>query len=368
VKKTIIISANTSWYIYNFRVNLIKQLLLDGYLIIILAPLDAYSERLKVLGVTFFVIPLEAKGKNPIKDFILFIKYLAVFWRYPQSIYLSFTIKPNLYGSLAASFMGVPVINNITGLGVVFEKPGILKTLVMTFYKWALRKSRCVFFQNEEDFKLFIQANLVNEKKVKYLPGSGVDLNRFKQESLPVIEKKSEFTFLLLSRLIYAKGIQEYAQASQIIQKEYPNVRCLLLGFPTKEIPLSKIQEFEDIYGVAYLGASDDVQAEISVADCVVLPSFYREGIPRTLLESAAMGRPIITTDSVGCRNVVDDTVNGFLCKPRDSADLADKMRQILGLSHDELSEMGRRGRIKVEVQYDEKIVINAYLDVIKNL
>jgi glycosyltransferase involved in cell wall biosynthesis len=266
----------------------------------------------------------------------------------------------------------IPVINNIAGLGVVFGKSGFLVKIVRTLYRLALGRSAKVFFQNNDDRLMFLAGALVRPEVTDLLPGSGVDLSRFVAMALPSASAGvTKFRFLLIARMLWEKGVGEFAEAAKLIRSQWPQAECCLLGFLDVQNPgaISRAQMDELVAsGVTYLGTSDDVRSEITQADCIVLPSYYREGTPRTLLEAAAMARPIITTDAVGCREVVDDGVNGYLCKVRDAEDLAEKMERMLSLSPELRSEMGQRGRAKMEAEFDEQIVIDKYLAAIEEI
>jgi glycosyltransferase involved in cell wall biosynthesis len=270
---------------------------------------------------------------------------------------------------LGAHVLGVPVINNVAGLGTVFIKGGWLNWLVRALYRVALARSRKVFFQNEDDRQFFITGGLVDGALTDRLPGSGVDLKKFEPVPLP---GRHQIRFLLIARMLWDKGVGEYVEAARLLKSRGLNAEVCLLGFLDVQNPaaISKSQMDEWVAEgvVRYLGVSDNVREEIAQADCVVLPSFYPEGTPRTLLEAAAMARPIITTDSVGCRDVVDDGVNGFLCRPKDASDLAKKMARLMAMSHAEREAMGLRGREKVEREFDEQIVIKKYLEAISSI
>jgi glycosyltransferase involved in cell wall biosynthesis len=215
---------------------------------------------------------------------------------------------------------------------------------------------------------MFVESRLVRPAQTDLLPGSGIDLERFTPTPFPT---RDGARFLLIARMLWDKGVGEYVEAARLLRSRYPNVEFCLLGFLDVRNPAAigreQIAKWVKEGVVSYLGETHDVRSEIAAADCVVLPS-YREGTPRTLLEAEAMGRPVVTTDAVGCREVVDDGVNGFLCKPRSATDLAQKMETILNLSHDSRAEMGRKGREKMEREFDERIVIAKYLEVIGSL
>lgn len=363
----IIIALNTAWNLINFRSGLIRALVFHGYDVIAVAPEDAYSQQLGALGCRFVPIPMDNKGTHPGRDLLLLWRFVRLIRKERPDVLLGYTIKPNIYGSLAAYISGVPVINNVTGLGTVFIKGGWLNWFVRALYRVALARSRKVFFQNEDDRHFFITDGLVDGAFTDRLPGSGVDLKKFQPAPLP---GRHQIRFLLIARMLWDKGVGEYVEAARLVKKRGLNAEVCLLGFLDVQNPaaISKSQMDKWVAEgvVRYLGVSDNVREEIAQADCIVLPSFYREGTPRTLLEAAAMARPLITTDSVGCRDVVDDGVNGFICRPKDALDLADKMARMIAMPHAEREAMGRQGREKVEREFDEKIVIDKYLSAIE--
>ncbi len=364
MSKKVLICSNTSWSIYNFRFNLAKSLRKNGYKVILVAPYDEYSERLKQ-EFEYYNICIDNKGTNPIEDIKTIIRFYILYKNIKPDIVLNFTIKPNIYGTIVCSLLKIKTANNITGLGTLFMKQNFITIIAKYLYKYSQSKADKVFFQNKDDFELFIGEKLVKRNKSDILPGSGVDINKFK----PEIYKKEDniFKFLLISRMLWDKGIGEYVEAGKIIMKKYKNIEFQLLGFLDVDnrsaIRREQMQKWIDRGYVKYLGISDNVKEEIKKADCIVLPSFYGEGTPRILLEAASMAKPIITTNSVGCKDVVDDKVNGYLCNIKDSDDLAKKMKMMLKMSKKEQDIMGQKGREKIIREFDEKIVINKYLD-----
>jgi glycosyltransferase involved in cell wall biosynthesis len=374
-KCKIVICINTAWNLLNFRSGLIRALVAEGYEVVAVAPDDVHSARLSELGCRFVELPMDNQGTHPLLDLWLFIRFWLLLRRERPDVFLGYTVKPNIYGSLAAGLLGITVVNNIAGLGAVFIKGGWLARLVRGLYRLALRRSAKVFFQNRDDRALFVDAGLVKPEQTDLLPGSGIDLTRFsanEKSSMPSDKDFGRpFRFLLVARMLRDKGVVEYVAAAKQIRALWPNVEFGLLGFLDVQNPAAISTEEMNAWvaegDVRYLGVSDDVRLEIAQADCIVLPS-YREGTPRTLLEAAAMAKPIITTDAVGCREVVDDGVNGYLCQVRDANDLAAKMHSMLGLSVAERAAMGQAGRKKMELQFDEKIVIDKYLQVVGEL
>jgi glycosyltransferase involved in cell wall biosynthesis len=368
----VVICINTAWNLVNFRAGLIRTLVAQGYEVVAVAPVDEYAPRLAELGCRYVPLHMDNGGTHPVHDASLLWRFWRLLRAEKPDVFLGYTVKPNVYGSLAAHWLGIPVINNIAGLGAVFIRDGWLVRLVRGLYKLALGKSARVFFQNPDDRQLFIEHQLVREDATDLLPGSGVDLQRFVPLPLPQsVDPGRKFRFLLIARMLRDKGVGEYVEAARVLQAAWPQVEWCLLGFVDVQNPAAisseQMQAWVNEGLVHYLGVSDDVRDQIAEAGCVVLPS-YREGTPRTLLEAAAMARPIITTDAPGCRGVVDDGLTGFLCQPRDAADLAEKMGQMLALSQAQRSEMGLRGRQKMEEEFDEQIVIEKYLSAINSL
>lgn len=372
----IVICLNTAWNLVNFRAGLIRSLVAQGYEVVAVAPEDRYAHLLADLGCRFVNLPMDNQGVNPWRDGLLLWRFFCLLKLERPDIYLGYTVKPNVYGSLAARLLGISVVNNIAGLGSVFIKGGLLVKVVCFLYRTALLSSKKVFFQNDDDRNLFINLGLVNKDVTDLLPGSGIDLVRFKVESFGEFQQAddngpSKFRFLLIARMLWDKGVREYVEAAKLLKCRWPQAEFCLLGFLDVQNPaaISRFQmdEWVEKGYVTYLGSSNDVRVEIAASHCIVLPS-YREGTPRSLLEAAAMGRPLITTNAVGCREVVDDGYNGFLCNVRDVDDLAEKMNSMLSLSYAKLSEMGLHGRAKMEDEFDEKIVINKYLAEIENL
>jgi glycosyltransferase involved in cell wall biosynthesis len=368
VAMKIVIALNTAWNLINFRAGLIRALQAEGYDVVAVAPSDEYVSRLVELGCRYEPLPMDNKGTNPGQDALLLWRFYWLLRRERPLVYLGYTIKPNVYGSLAAHLLGIPVINNIAGLGAVFTKENWLTLLVRGLYRISMSRSKKVFFQNEEDRKEFIEGGLLPREITDRVPGSGIDLVHF-APGRRVVDRVKPFRFLLTARMLWDKGIGEYVEAAHIIHSHGREAEFCLLGFldvlSPGAITRDHIEKWVAEGTVRYLGVSHDVRTEIALADCVVLPSYYREGVPRTLLEAAAMGCPIITTDAVGCREVVDNGQNGFLCRVCDPADLAEKMERMLSLSDDQRHAMGLYGRQKMEREFDEKIVIKKYLDAI---
>jgi glycosyltransferase involved in cell wall biosynthesis len=387
----ILFAVNSVWNLVNFRAGLIRALVQAGYEVVAVAPPDEHVSRLVALGCRYIEMPMDNRGTHPVRDALLLIRLIRVLRTERPGAMLGYTIKPNIYGSLACHVLGIPTINNISGLGAVFISRGWVTHLVQFLYRQALARSAHVFFQNSDDEAHFLSRGLAPAGRTGLLPGSGVDLVRFAPvfrfaamaRTAPVLAERDSqpgpshqqssraFRFLLIARMLWDKGVGEYVDAARALRKVHPEVEFALLGFLDVKNPAAisrdQMNAWVDEGVVKYLGSTDDPRPFIADADCVVLPS-YREGTPRSLLEAAAMARPIVTTDVEGCREVVDDGINGLLCQVRSDADLANKMARMLSFSAEEREQMGRAGRAKMERQFDEQIVIDRYLSALERV
>jgi glycosyltransferase involved in cell wall biosynthesis len=358
----IAIVLNTSWNIYNFRMNFVKALMENGHEVHTIAPVDDYTHFLTEAGCIHHPVRMDSRGANPLKDSALIVELLTIYKKIRPDIIFHYTIKPNVYGTLAASLLRIPVINNVCGLGTVFLKDNLVSAVAMFLYKISFRFARKVFFQNPDDLKLFLDKKLVRKEAVDLVPGSGIDLSKFQPMNF---RRNDKFTFLLISRLISDKGVYEYIDAIEKLRSNGVDARFQVLGAMDPEhkrgIAKEVIENWIRNGTIEYLGTTDNVRQYIEKADCVVLPS-YREGTPRTLLEAASSCKPIIATDVPGCNHVVVDHFNGFLCRLKDADDLAAKMVSMSKLEEEKLREFGLNGRAKIEAEYDESIVIKKYL------
>lgn len=357
----IAIVLNTSWNIYNFRMGLVSSFIQNGHTVYAIAPHDKYSNALTESGCQYVELKMDSRGANPVKDMGLIIELYRIYKKIRPDIILHFTIKPNIYGTIAARLLKIPVINNVCGLGTIFLTNNLTSKIAIFMYKMVFRFPKNIFFQNEDDKKLFIEKKLAKESICHLLPGSGIDLEKFKPT---LTSNNKKFTFLLVSRLIHDKGILEYVEAIRQLKEKGVVADFQLLGSKdTKHkrgIPSVVIDDWIKNDLVTYLGATDQVTDYLEKADCVVLPS-YREGTPRSLLEAASLGKPIITTDVPGCRQVVLNGKNGLLCQVKSATDLAEKMELMLNMGRLEREQMGISGRKLMEEQFDEQRVIQIY-------
>jgi glycosyltransferase involved in cell wall biosynthesis len=335
-----------------------------GYHVVALAPEDGHMRRLAELGVEFRPIAMKSSSMSPFADLLLLARYVRALRKIGPAVFLGFTVKPNIYGSLAAHALGIRVINNISGLGTAFIKTGLLTRIVTFLYRLALRGSSTVFFQNREDLALFVQDKIVRPGQARLIPGSGIDLDRFKPAAAPAANGE-ELRFLLVTRLLWDKGVQEFVDAARAIRAIDPRIRCQILGFVDVDnrtaVPHAALEGWVREGWIDYLGETDDVRPVIEQADCIVLPS-YREGMPRALLEASAMAKPVVATDVPGVRDAVDDGVTGFLCKARSARSLADAMLRMARLTPAERARFGAAGRRKIEREFSQGIVIEQYL------
>lgn len=368
--KTVAIVVNTSWNIYNFRLALIRRLKREGYKMVLIAPRDRYSQKLEDEGFIYHDIKIDNRGINPFVDLLLIYHFYKLYKELKPDLILNYTIKPNIYSSLAGKILGIPTLNNITGLGTVFLNNNLSSHIARWLYKVSLYNN-LVVFQNSDDKSIFIEKNLIEEKNARLILGSGIDTNRFKSQNS--LSKNRKFTFLMIARLIKDKGISEYIEAIRIIKSsKYANICTFkILGSLYHSNPTAISQDELDSWIdeglIEYLGHSDSVQDEIDRVDCVVLPS-YREGLSRVLLEASSMSKPIITTDVAGCRDIIDNGVNGYLVTVKNSIELAEAIKKMINLPKIELLYMGKNGRKKVIENFSEEIVINKYISLIKRI
>lgn len=346
--------------------SLLKALQADGHEIVCIAPKDEYSQKLVDEGFEYIDIKLYSKSTNPVHDTKLLLDLLRILRSCKPDILLNFTIKPNLYGTLAAKACKIKTINNVSGLGTVFLRNGLSSKMAIGLYRLAFRYPSFVFFQNEADRDLFVSHKLVKPNIVSVLPGSGVDLSKFHPDYQTFFD--DTVTFLMPARLLKDKGVYEYVNAARTLKQKYSNTKFLLIGKPDFDSGLGVRREDLKAWiheeTIEYHGFTDNMKSYYALADCVVLPS-YREGTSRTLLEALAMGKPIITTDTPGCRETVVEKENGYLCKVKDPTSLLQAMESFMALDPQKRLAMGKHSRAKAELEFDEKFVINKYKKVI---
>lgn len=363
----VVVTVNTSWNVYNFRRGLVSALIAQGYHVTVLAPDDHTTEKLSLLGCDTRHLEMNAKGLSVVGEAALLWSMRRHLKALRPDAVLGFTIKNNLYGALAARTLGIPFIPTVTGLGTAFLSGSTLQGIAQTLYRLAFRRCPVVIFQNVADRDLFLECGLVRPHQVAMSPGSGVDLDHFAPRPAP--EARDRTVFLFIGRMLADKGVRELVEAARHVRARHPDCEFRFLGPMGKNnrsaIPDAEVRGWIDEGTITYLGPTDDVRPHIADADCVVLPS-YREGSPRTLMEAAAMARPVITTDVPGCRDVVDPGRSALLCRVRDAVDLRQALELFLSLPFTQRQAMGVHGRKKMVRDYDLNIIISLYAEIIK--
>jgi galacturonosyltransferase len=348
--------------LYKFRRELLEELVKENE-VYFCVPDGEFVESIKEIGCKFVPCTLMNRhGTNPIQELKLISFYKKVLREIKPDIVFTYTIKCNAYGGMACASLGVPYVANVTGLGTAIENGGLMQKISLTLYKMGLRKAQKVFFQNTENRDFMVSRGVV-KGAYDMLPGSGVNLNQYEVFPYPDGETVD---FVFIARVMKEKGIDQYLDAAKEIRKRHPEARFHICGFCEPEYD-GRLQEEADKGTVIYHGLVADMKPIYQMISCTVHPTYYPEGLSNVLLESAASGRPIITTDRSGCREVVEDEVNGYVVKQQDSKDLIEKIEKFLSLSLDERKAMGLAGRAKVEREFDRNIVIKKYLEEIKN-
>lgn len=369
VSMHILLTVNAAWNILNFRRPVIDAMLADGHHLTVLAPADEAVPALNAMGCRFIPLAMDVKGLSPHRDLQLIRRFKLLFSQENPDAILSYTIKNNIFGAIAARQVGIPFIPNVTGLGTAFLSGGLLQRVAEILYRFAFRDLDVVFFQNEDDRRLFHERRLIKAHQTRLLPGSGIDLERFAPMPLPA--SPSGPVFLMIARLIRDKGILEFVDAARKVKSSAPESRFQMLGPLGSDnrgaIDADAVAAWEAEGAIEYLGETSDVRPFIAQADCAVLPS-YREGAPRTLIEAAAMARPLIASDVPGCRSVVEDGVTGLFCTARSGESLASACRRFISLSQSDRGAMGAAGRRKMEREFDQALVVQSYQEALANI
>ena len=355
--KTVLFLVNRDIVIYNFRAEIVERLLAEGYDVHISSPYGERIDKLTAIGAKFHDITMEQRGKNPLEGIQLIRTYDRLMEEIKPDIVFGFTIKPNTYGAIAAGKHHIPFVANITGLGTAVENPGIVQKLLILLYKYSFRNVRRVFFQNTSNRDFFLWHH-IRVKDYAYLPGSGVNLKRFPLTEYP---EDGVVKFAFISRILKEKGIEIYMEAARVIKERYGNAEFHVCGFCESDYH-GALGQYQEEGVIQYHGMIADVADFMKGMHCIVHPSYYPEGISNVLLEACATGRPIITTDRAGCREVVEDGVNGFMIPQRDTQALIDALDEFMRLPYSEKKRMGLNARLKAEREYDRQTVVDAYL------
>ncbi len=370
-KAKIAIVANSTWNIYNFRLNVIKLLIQNNFEVIVIAPVDHYISYLNQFSEVRHV-PLRSlsrKSTNPLKDINLTRELYQIYQKENPDLVIHYTVKPNVYGGFAARRCGIKYLSTITGLGYTFLHDNFIRKVTQWLYRMAFRHSEKVIFENQDDRTLFIKEGIIRPEAGISLKGCGVDIQHFSPNGYVKPENTLIFTFI--GRLLYDKGIDEFVRAAEIVKKDFPNAEFWVVGDIDEENPAAishdQLLEWMQRRIIRYFGPTDDVRYYIKQSDCIVLPS-YREAIPRVVQEGMAMRKPIITTDTPGCREAVEEGKNGFLVPIKDAASLAQAMLRFRELSPEQKREMGEYGRQKAEREFDDRLISRQIFDIIEEV
>lgn len=368
--KNIAIVSNTSWYVYNFRKGLLQKLIHSGYNVFAIAPKDKFVQEIELLGCTFIELKnIKNKGKNPLQDILLTVELRKIFNTHQLDFCFFFTPKINIYGCIATKFTTIKSVATINGLGFVFneEQHKWLKYTVKKLYTFAFKNLNAIIFQNNDDKEYFLHFNIINgRQEIIVVKGSGANLTEFNQKKF--FHPNGQLVFLLSARLIREKGIYEYFAAAKNLKQKYPTVTFALLGLQANNpssIPITVIKEMHQQKIIDFWGETNNMSRILNNVDVMVLPSYYREGIPKILIEALAKGLPIITTDQVGCKETVDDGINGILIEIKNAAALVAAMEKMINMPTIQLTEMGERSRHKAEDEFDESLNHQAYISIL---
>ena len=369
VNNKIVLVSNTSWSLYNFRLGLIRSLNSQGYDVTVVAPRDSFTSKLISEGISYKEIAIKNYSINPFDDLKIIWQLSRIYRKIKPSLIFHYTIKPNIYGGIAAYLSGIPSILVTTGLGHLFEfKNIIIRWITLFLYRVAAFMSKELWFLNENDKDVFVYKRIVRAKKTRVIKGEGINTSWFtprKNKNLTGLNR-----FLFAGRLIWDKGVQEFVDAARIIKAKYPNTRFEIIGFIDQSNPKAvlyeQIAQWQKEKVIRYLGETTDIRPYLNKASCLVFPSYYREGISRILMEAASMETPSITSDNVGCRDLVDHGITGFIVEPKNVGSLVKSIEEFMKLSPEDKLVMGKLGRKKMIKHFEEKLIIGNYLQAIQ--
>ena len=371
-KKIVALLTNNDDDVYCFRKELIEALIAEGYEMLISCPDGPKFELMKDIPYIYDNPDIDRRGTNPLKDFGLMMHYRKLFKQYKPAVVLTYTAKPNVYASIAAHQLGIPVINNLTGLGSVVNETGLMKNFIMWLFKLAYRKSACMMFQNETNMHVAIDQRMV-KGKYRLIPGSGVDTDRYPLQSYPEGgdgKSGAPVVFNYIGRILHDKGVDDYIEAAKRIKKDYPQTEFNMLGFiePTEIHYEKDLKELEEQGVVVYRGSQKDVKPFIARAHATIHPSTYGEGMSNVLLESASSGRFLITTNNPGCQETVEDDKTGYIYQGGNVDALVHAIERFLGLPNSQRKLAGELGRKRMEEKFSRKFVIKAYKEEISRI
>ncbi len=356
-KGTVVLIGNHHIVIYNFRKELIKRLIQDGYKVVVLLPCTEETEKIRALGCEVVDVPVDRRGMNPIKDGKQFLNYRKILKALKPKMVLTYTIKPNIYGGLACRTLKIPYVCTVTGLGKAIETGGVMRTVLLKMYKVALKKARKIFFQNEANQSVFAEKN-IGKKRYGLVKGSGVNLEDFSIQPFPI--ETEPIRFIWVARIAKMKGIDVFLDAAEAIKEKYPDTEFLVLGFLEEDYK-EKITRYAERKIINYQGMQQNVIPYLKMSQCLILPS-EAEGMSNACLEAAATGRALIASDVPGCRECLDDEKTGYLIRSNDTEDLTEKIEKFITLPYNERKRMGELGRKKMEEEFSRELVVDAYM------
>lgn len=351
--------ANDTTYVYNLRYEIIERLIREGYEVDVVCERQLHADKIKESGAALLPMEIKRHSKSPLTDLSMIRMFQKIIKKHRPDVVLTYNIKPNIYAGLVCGGLHIPYITNITGLGTAVEYPGLIQKVTVLLYKLALRKAACVFFQNRENQEFFVKKN-IRIKRSRLIPGSGVNLKKYCVLEYPDTE---DVHFIFAARILKEKGIDQYLEAAKKIRGKYNNVYFHVIGGCDDKGYVEVLHNENESGTIIYHGLQKDMLEYQKMSSCMVLPSYYPEGMNNVLLESAASGRPIITTSRSGCGEIVEDGVTGFIVKERNTGDLVRKIEKFLAMPWEERKRMGLAGRRKVEREFDREIVVQAYMD-----
>jgi len=371
-KNTIALLTNNDDDVYCFRKELVESLIAEGYDMLVSCPDGPKFELMRDIPFIYDNPDIDRRGTNPIADSKLMFHYWKLFRKHRPAVVLTYTAKPNVYASIAAHMLGIPVINNLTGLGSVVNESGLKKAFIMWLFKIAYQKSACMMFQNATNMQVAIDAGMV-KGDYKLIPGSGVNTDRYPLQPYPEGgngKTGAPIVFNYIGRVLKDKRVDDYIEAAKRIKKIYPQTEFNILGFiePTENHYEEELKKLGEQNIVLYRGSQKDVKPFVARAHCTIHPSTYGEGMSNVLLESASSGRFLITTDNPGCQETVDDGKSGFIYHGEDVDALVNAIERFLNMTNDQRKAMGEAGRQRVKDNFSRKIVVNAYKTKIKEL
>ncbi len=355
--KKVLLMVNRDFVLYNFRLEVVTRLLEEKYEVYICLPYGEKVDKMIAMGCKFISIEIDKRGTNPFRDMKLASDYFGIMRKVKPDIVLLYTTKVDIYGGIVARMLKIPYLTNVSGLGTALEFETPLQKLMIQLYKMAVKNAQCVYFQNQENLEFFMHRNMYSGK-YQLIPGSGVNLKKWKYMEYPGDETVE---FLFIARVIKEKGIEEYLETAKQIKTEYSNTIFHVLG-PCDGGYEQKLADYEEAGYIRYHGMVQDTSVYLEKAHCTIHPSFYPEGISNVCLESAASGRPVMTTNRSGCRDTVEDGVTGFIFEQRNTEQLIACVRKFMQMSNEERKQMGLAGRAKMEREFDRQIVVEAYM------